>query len=106
MRERDARWRVLRVLSEYPLPVNGYPKRKRGRPSGLRAVLCSGTGWDRGTPVGPIPGPAVHSDGDTALHWAAEYGKHRIVRLLIAFNADVKAQNDDGCAVSAAANRP
>ncbi len=49
----------------------------------------------------PHPGPAVHSDGDTALHWAAAKGNCRIVRLLVAFNADVNAQNSIGCAVCA-----
>jgi ankyrin repeat protein len=45
----------------------------------------------------------VHSDGYTALDWAAHYGNRRIVRLLIAFKADVNAQSSSGCAVSASA---
>ena len=49
----------------------------------------------------PHPGPAVHSNGSTALHWAAVYGNRRIVRLLVASGADVNAQNDYGCAVCA-----
>ncbi len=49
----------------------------------------------------PHPGPAVHSDGMTALHWAAYYGNRRIVRSLVAFNADVNAQDRFGCAVCA-----
>jgi ankyrin repeat protein len=49
----------------------------------------------------PHPGPAVHRYGSTALHWAAYDGNRRIVRLLVAFNADVNAQEDNGCAVSA-----
>jgi ankyrin repeat protein len=47
----------------------------------------------------------VHSDGFTALHWAARFGNRRIVRLLIASDADVNAQSLGGCAVSASANR-
>ena len=48
------------------------------------------------------PTPAVHSDdGWTALHWAAIRGNRRIVRSLVAFNADVNAQNRNGCAVCA-----
>jgi ankyrin repeat protein len=48
----------------------------------------------------------VHSFGHTALHWAAKYGNRRIVRSLVGSGADVNAQDDYGCAVSAAANRP
>jgi hypothetical protein len=43
----------------------------------------------------------VHSDGNTALHYAAEYGNRRIVRLLVDADADLNAQNDGGCAVCA-----
>ncbi len=59
---------------------------------------------DWGAPDGahPLkPGPAVHSDGYTALHIAAKCGNRRIVRLLVAFNVDVNAQRHYGCAVSA-----
>jgi hypothetical protein len=63
-----------------------------------------------GFPRGAQPlhrGPAVHSNlGDTALHIAVRRGNRRIVRLLVAFNADVNARGCNGCAVSAAANRP
>jgi hypothetical protein len=54
-------------------------------------------------PLGPPPhpGPAVYSWGDTALHHAAEYGDRRIVRLLIASEADVDAQDQfHGCTFS------
>ncbi len=56
-----------------------------------------------GTPWGPPqhPGPAVHSNGSTALHWAAIYGNRRIVRSLVDAKADVHAQDDGGCAVFA-----
>jgi ankyrin repeat protein len=56
-----------------------------------------------GTPVGPPPhpGPAVHSDGWTALHWAAAFGNRRIVRSLVDADADVHAQDCTGCAVCA-----
>ena len=37
----------------------------------------------------------------TALHYAARYGNRRIVRLLVASGADVNAQDNIGCAVSA-----
>jgi ankyrin repeat protein len=43
----------------------------------------------------------VHSNGHTALQEAAVYGNRRIVRLLVASGADVNAEDDDGCAVSA-----
>jgi ankyrin repeat protein len=49
----------------------------------------------------PHPGPALHSFGRTALHWAAFYGNRRIVRSLVASGADVNAQDRVGCAVSA-----
>jgi ankyrin repeat protein len=49
----------------------------------------------------PHPGPALHSFGSTALHYAAKYGNRRIVRLLIGFNAAVNARNINGCAVCA-----
>ncbi len=50
----------------------------------------------------PHPGPAVHSIGSTALHWAALHGNRRIVRSLVDADADVNAQDDDfGCAVCA-----
>ena len=47
----------------------------------------------------PHPGIAVYSDGSTALHWAAAHGNGRIVRSLIAANADIDAQDEFGCAV-------
>ena len=47
------------------------------------------------------PGPAVHSDGWTALHWAASRGNRRIVRSLVDADADVNAQDMFGCAVCA-----
>ena len=52
---------------------------------------------------GPPPhaGPAVHSDGNTALHHAALLGDRRMIRSLVDANADVNAQNDYGCAVCA-----
>ncbi len=49
----------------------------------------------------PHPGPAVHSEGDTALHWAAAFGNRRIIGLLVDADADVNAQTDYGCAVCA-----
>ena len=64
-----------------------------------------GTGLGTGLPPSgppPHPGPAVDRDnGLTALHWAAYYGNRRIVRSLVAFNADVNAQDRHGCAVCA-----
>ncbi len=56
-----------------------------------------------GTPVGPTPhpGPAVHSNGYTALHIAAIYGNRRIVRSLVDAKADVNARTRGGCAVCA-----
>ena len=53
MRERGARWRILRVLSENFCRY--LQKRTLSRPSGLLAVLFSDTGWGSGTPVGSIP---------------------------------------------------
>ncbi len=72
-------------------------------PRGLGAVLFLGTGWVLGYPWGPSPhpGPAVRRYGATALHYAAVHGNRRIFRLLVASGADVNAQDDDGCAVSA-----
>ena len=49
----------------------------------------------------PHPVPAVHSDGSTALDWAAIDGNRRMIRLLVDANADVNARNDVGCAVCA-----
>jgi hypothetical protein len=81
--------------------VKGYRKRTHSRPSG--SACCFVFGYRLGTGVHPRgppphPSPAVHSLGDTALHWAAIYGNRRVVRSLVAFNADVNA-------ISAAANR-
>ncbi len=58
--------------------------------------LFSGTGWVWGMLWVPPPhfGPAVHSNGCTALHLAALFGNCRIVRLLIASKAAVDAPND------------
>ena len=49
----------------------------------------------------PHPGPAVHSNGRTALHWAAMYGNRRMIRSLVDADADRNAQNRIGCAVCA-----
>ena len=50
----------------------------------------------------PHPGPAVHSNGATALHWAAHRGNRRMIRSLVDADADVNAQtNRGGCAVCA-----
>ncbi len=43
----------------------------------------------------------MHRYGYTALHFAAFYGNRRIVRSLVDADADVNAQNRDGCAVCA-----
>jgi ankyrin repeat protein len=43
----------------------------------------------------------VHSNGATALHWAAMRGNRRIVRSLVDANAVVNAQDRRGCAVCA-----
>ena len=94
---------VLRVLSEYSLPLTFT---LNGRPSG--PACCFVFGYRLGTgvpPWGPPPhlGPAVHSDGWTALHIAAAYGNRRIVGLLVESGADVNTQEFGGCAVSVAA---
>ncbi len=47
----------------------------------------------------PHPGPAVNSDGWTALHWAASNGNRRIVRSLVDADAGVNTQDPYGCAV-------
>ena len=102
MRERGARWRLLRVLSEYSLSLT--VTQTIVDPRGEPAVLCSGTGWVLGYPRGAhprTPGPAVHRRGMTALHWAARRGNRRIVRSLAASGAVVNAQNRNGCAVCA-----
>jgi hypothetical protein len=73
----------------------------RGEPAVLRFGYRLGT---RAPPWGPPPhpGPAVHSDGWTALHWAAARGNRRMIRSLVGADADVNAQNDYfGCAVCA-----
>ena len=84
--------------------VNGYPKREHSRPSGR--ACCFVFGYRLGTVVPPWgppphPGPAVHSDGWTALHWAAAYGNRRMIRSLVDADADVHAQDRYGCAVCA-----
>ena len=102
MRERGASWQVLGVRSEYSLSVNGYPKRST---LGACVLFCFRVpAWVLGYPrwgPPPQPGPAVHSIGVTALHLAAARGNRRIVRSLVAFGADVNAQNRFGCAVPA-----
>ncbi len=82
--------------------VNGYPH--RSRPSERACCLVFGYRLGTGVPPwGPPPhaGPAVHSNGRTALHFAAYCGDRRIVGSLVDANADVNAQDDDGCAVCA-----
>ncbi len=49
----------------------------------------------------PHPGPAVHRNGATALHWAANYGNRRMIRSLVDADADVNAKGCIGCAVCA-----
>jgi hypothetical protein len=105
MRERVARWRLLRVLSEYSLSLTVTQNEPIVDPRGEPAVLCFGYQLGTGVPPwGPPPhaGPAVHSVyGSTALHYAALYGNRRIVRSLVDANADVKARDREGCAVCA-----
>jgi hypothetical protein len=102
MRERGARWRLLRVLSEYSLSLTVTQNEPLVDPPCEPAVLCFG--YRLGTmvpPWGPPPhaGPAVHSNGDTALHHAAYRGNCRMIRSLVDADADVNAQNDNWCAV-------
>jgi hypothetical protein len=73
-----------------PLSVGVSKPSLNGTP-GATCCWVSGT-LLRGPP--PHPGPAVHSNGYTALRYAALHGNRRIVRLLIASNAAVDAQND------------
>jgi hypothetical protein len=92
---------VLRVLSEYSLPLTFT---LNGRPSG--PACCFVFGYRLGTEVPPWgppphPGPTVRSDGWTALLWAAYHSNRRIVRALVASGADVNAQDRGGCAVCA-----
>ncbi len=100
--------RVLRVRSEYSLPLTVTQTDNTVDPRGERAVLFSVPVGCWGTPVGPTPSPrpAVHSGGMTALHYAALYGNRRMIRSLVDANAAVNAKTCLGCAVSAAANRP
>ena len=51
------------------------------------------------TPI--TPGPAVHSDGATALHWAAYHRNRRMIRSLVDAKAAVDAQDRNRCAVCA-----
>ena len=89
----------LRVLVPFAVTET-----KRDRPLG--SACCCVFGYRLGLryPVGaypPQPCPALHREdgcGYTALHSAAKYGNCRIVRLLIAFNADVDTQDFNGCA--------
>ena len=84
--------------------VNGYPKRQHSRPSGRACCFVFGYRLGTGVPPWgppPHPGPAVHSCGMTALHWAAIKGNRRMIRSLVAANADVDAQNCWRCAVCA-----
>jgi hypothetical protein len=104
MRERGARWRLLRVLSEYSLSLTVTQNEHVVDPRGERAVLCFGYRLGTGVPPWgppPHPGPAVHSNGFTALHWAAFFGNRRIVRSLVDADADVNGQNNYECAVCA-----
>ncbi len=55
MRERGARWRVLKVRSEYSLPLTVTQPENIVDPRGEPAVLCSGTGWVLGCPRGAHP---------------------------------------------------
>jgi hypothetical protein len=91
---------VLRVLLEYSLPltVTQPAVDPRGEPAVLFFGYRLGTGLPPWGPP-PHPGPAVHSDGYTALHYAARNDNRRIVRLLVDADADVNARDRYGCAV-------
>jgi hypothetical protein len=82
--------------------VNGYPNRSRPSGRACCSVFRVPVGY-WGTPWGPPPhpAPAVHSDGMTALHWAAYHGNRRMIRSLVDAKAAVNAQNCNGCAVCA-----
>jgi hypothetical protein len=85
--------------------VNVYPKRRHSRPSGRACCFVLRYRLGIGVPLWgppPHPGPAVHSDGNTALHCAAQHGNYRIVGLLVASGAAVNLKDKLlGCAVSA-----
>ena len=89
---------------EYSLPLTVTQNETIVDPRGEPAVLFFGYRFGYwGTPWGPPPhpGPAVHSAGDTALHWAACYGNRRMIRSLVDADADVNAQDCYECAVCA-----
>ena len=52
-------------------------------------------------PTPRTPAPPCTGTMATPLHWAAHYDNRRLVRSLVAFNADVNAKTRHGCAVSA-----
>jgi hypothetical protein len=83
-----------------PLTVTVTQNRTHSRPSGRAYcfVFRVPAGY-WGTPVGPTPhaGPAVHSNGWTALHYAADCGNRRMIRSLADANADVNYENNSGC---------
>ena len=72
----------------------------RGEPAVLRFGYRLGTGVPPWGPP-PHPGPALHSDGNTALHSAAIIGNRRMIRSLVDADADVNAQDDYRCAICA-----
>jgi hypothetical protein len=89
---------------EYSLPLTVTQNEHLVDPRGEPAVLCFGYRLGTGVPPwGPPahPGPAVHSDGNTALHYAAHRGNCRMIRSLVDADADVNARGYNGCAVCA-----
>jgi hypothetical protein len=104
----DARARCEMAITpsprEYSLSLTVTQNEPLVDPRGEPAVLCFGYRLGTGVPPWgppPHPGPALHSNGRTALHWAAAYGNRRMIRSLVDAKAAVDAQDRDGCAVCA-----
>ncbi|KAM0558083.1 hypothetical protein ACHAPJ_005250 [Fusarium lateritium] len=106
------RFHLTRAFRNLIMPRDGCPQKFEGM-TGLHAtVYLDLPDWVAPLVESGINVNAQCSDGQTALHWAAAYGRHLIVQRLLGSSADLNIQDSSGdtalhkCLISPTADGP